>query len=98
MKANEPEEEEEIEEQKQPGESKSGGSDRDSDASDEDDDDEGYSDEDASDDEMADLPSQNEMKRDLILAIQEEMKERDQLRRENEDLQKQILAMDSTFE
>ena len=26
------------------------------------------------------------------------MKERDQLRRENEDLQKQILAMDSTFE
>lgn len=38
------------------------------------------------------------MKRDLIIAIQEEMKERDQLRRENEDLQKQILAMDSTFE
>ena len=27
------------------------------------------SDEDASDDEMADLPSQNEMKKDLIIAI-----------------------------
>jgi hypothetical protein len=37
---------------------------------------------------MGELPSQNEMKRDLIAAIQEEMKERDILRRENEDLQK----------
>ena len=47
---------------------------------------------------MADLPSQNEMKMDLIKAIQEEMEERETLRRENEDLQKQILAMDQSFD
>ena len=49
---------------------------------------EGSDEDDDSDDDMAELPSQNEMKRDLITAIQEEMRERETLRRENEDLQK----------
>lgn len=53
---------------------------------------------DDSDDDMAELPSQAEMKRDLITAIQEEMRERETLRRENDDLQKQILAMDQSFD
>ena len=53
---------------------------------------------DDSDDDMAALPSQAEMKKDLITAIQEEMLERDTLRRENDDLQKQILAMDQSFD
>jgi uncharacterized coiled-coil DUF342 family protein len=38
------------------------------------------------------------MKRDLITAIEEELREQDSLRRENEELQKQIIAIDSTFE
>jgi len=37
-------------------------------------------------DEIAELPSQNEMKRDLIQAIEEELREQDLLRRENEEL------------
>lgn len=46
-----------------------------------------YGDEDSEDsDEIAELPSQNEMKRDLITAIEEELREQDQLRRENEEL------------
>ena len=49
-------------------------------------------------DDIAELPSQNEMKRDLIQAIEEELREQDQLRRENEELQKQIIMMDSNFE
>ena len=49
-------------------------------------------------DEIVELPSQNEMKKDLIQAIEEELREQDQLRRENEDLQKQIIMMDSNFE
>ena len=49
-------------------------------------------------DEIAELPSQNEMKRDLIQAIEEELREQDQLRRENEELQKQIIMMDSNYE
>mmetsp|Transcript_4522 Transcript_4522/g.6814 ORF Transcript_4522/g.6814 Transcript_4522/m.6814 type:complete len:177 (-) Transcript_4522:650-1180(-) len=60
---------------------------------------EGYGEETESDtDGIAELPSQNEMKRDLIQAIEEELREQDQLRRENEDLQKQIITMDSNFE
>ena len=55
-----------------------------------------YGDEDSEDsDEIAELPSQNEMKRDLITAIEEELREQDQLRRENEELQKQIILQDS---
>jgi len=59
-----------------------------------------YGDEEESEDsdEIAELPSQNEMKRDLIQAIEEELREQDQLRRENEDLQKQIIMMESKFE
>lgn len=49
-------------------------------------------------DEIAELPSQNEMKQDLIQAIEEELREQDSLRRENEELQKQIIAIDSSFE
>ena len=48
--------------------------------------------------DIAELPSQTEMKRDLITAIEEELREQDSLRRENEELQKQIIAIDSTFE
>lgn len=48
-----------------------------------------YGEEDSEDsDEIAELPSQNEMKKDLITAIEEELREQDQLRRENEELQK----------
>ena len=49
-------------------------------------------------DDIAELPSQTEMKRDLIMAIEEELREQDSLRRENEELQKQIIAIDSSFE
>jgi len=38
--------------------------------------------------EIAELPTQHEMKKDLIQAIEEELREQDQLRKENEDLQK----------
>lgn len=44
------------------------------------------SDEDGDSDEMAELPSQQEMKKDLLQAIEEELREQDQLRRENEEL------------
>lgn len=37
------------------------------------------------------------MKKDLIQAIEEELREQDQLRKENEDLQKQIIMMDPNF-
>lgn len=43
---------------------------------------------------IAQLPSQNEMRNDLIQAIQEELQERDNLQRENDEFQKQILTMD----
>jgi hypothetical protein len=61
---------------------------------------ENFEDEEDSDesDDIAELPSQTEMKRDLITAIEEELREQDSLRRENEELQKQIIAIDSTFE
>ncbi len=39
-------------------------------------------------DGIADLPSQNEMKRELILAIEEELREQDSLRKQNEELQR----------
>ena len=32
-------------------------------------------------DDIGDMPSQNEMKRELIIAIEEELKEQDELRR-----------------
>ena len=49
---------------------------------------EGYGEEEESEDsdEIADIPSQNEMKRDLIQAIEEELREQEQLKKENEDL------------
>lgn len=56
------------------------------------------SDEDGDSDEMAELPSQQEMKKDLLQAIEEELREQDQLRRENEELQKSIISMDPSFE
>lgn len=57
-----------------------------------------YGEESEDSDEIAELPSQNEMKQDLIQAIEEELREQDSLRRENEELQKQIIAIDSSFE
>ena len=56
-------------------------------------------DEDSEDsDDIAELPSQNEMKKDLIQAIEEELREQETLQRENMDLQKQIITMDSNFD
>ena len=51
---------------------------------------EGEFDDDSDEDsgEIAELPTQHEMKKDLIQAIEEELREQDQLRKENEDLQK----------
>ena len=49
-------------------------------------------------DGMDDLPTQNQMKKDLIQAIEEELREKEQLEKENEDFQKQIIMMDSNFE
>ena len=37
-------------------------------------------------DEIADLPSQNEMKRELIIAIEEELREQEALKKQNEEL------------
>lgn len=48
--------------------------------------------------EPADLPSPDEMKKELITAIQEAIRERDQLKSKNHDLQKEIITMDSTYE
>jgi hypothetical protein len=38
------------------------------------------------------------MKNDLIQAINEEMREQDDLRKQNEELQKQIIMMDTNYE
>ena len=38
------------------------------------------------------------MRKDLGLAIEEEFREKEQLEKENEDLQKQIIMMDSNFD
>ena len=62
----------------------------------EDDDDDDEESEDS--DEIGELPSQNEMKRDLIQAIEEELQEQDALRTENDELMKQIIMMDSNYE
>jgi hypothetical protein len=48
--------------------------------------------------EPQDLPSPDEMKRELIAAIREALDERDQLKRKNQELQKEIITMDSTYE
>ena len=48
--------------------------------------------------EPADLPSAEEMKKELIAAIREALEERDQLKRKNQDLQREIITMDSTYE
>ena len=48
--------------------------------------------------EPADLPSPDEMKRELITAIEEAIRERDQLKGKNQELQKEIITMDSTYE
>jgi hypothetical protein len=49
-------------------------------------------------DEIADLPSQNEMKRELIIAIEEELREQEALKKQNEELQRQIILMDPNYE
>ena len=54
------------------------------------------SDEDSED--IAALPSQDEMKKDLIQAIQEELNEQEMLRRENEELQKSIIAIEPNYD
>ena len=59
--------------------------------------DDDYGEESEDSDEIAELPSQNEMKQDLIQAIEEELREQDSLRRENEELQKQIIAFDNEY-
>jgi hypothetical protein len=38
------------------------------------------------------------MKRELILAIEEEWREQDSLRKQNEELQRQIILMEPSFE
>lgn len=49
-------------------------------------------------DEPADLPSAEEMKKELIAAIREALEEREQLKDKNHDLQREIITMDSTYE
>lgn len=49
-------------------------------------------------DEIADLPSQNEMKRELIIAIEEELREQEALKKQNEELQRQIIVIEPNFE
>lgn len=49
-------------------------------------------------DEIADLPSQNEMKRELIIAIEEELREQEALKKQNEELQRNIIRMEPGFE
>lgn len=48
--------------------------------------------------EPADLPSPDEMKKELITAIEEAIREREQLKGKNHELQKEIITMDSTYE
>jgi hypothetical protein len=38
------------------------------------------------------------MKRELIIAIEEEMREQDALRKQNEELQRQIIVMEPSYE
>jgi hypothetical protein len=38
------------------------------------------------------------MKRELILAIEEELREQDSLKKQNEELQRQIIIMEPSFE
>lgn len=45
-----------------------------------------------------DLPSQHEMKRELIIAIEEELREQEALKKQNEELQRQIIMMDPNYE
>ena len=42
-------------------------------------------------DGVGDMPSQNEMKRELIIAIEEEQREQEALRKQNEELQRTII-------
>jgi hypothetical protein len=37
-------------------------------------------------DEVGDMPSQNEMKRELIIAIEEELREQEALKKQNDEL------------
>ena len=45
-----------------------------------------------------DMPSQNEMKREIIIAIEEEVREQESLKKQNEELQRQIILMDPNYE
>jgi len=47
-------------------------------------------------DEIGDLPSQPEMKRELAAAIEEERREYEVLRKQNEDLQRKIILNDTS--
>ena len=61
--------------------------------------DEDFQEDDIDDEEyegVGDLPSQPEMKRELINAIEDERREYEQLKRQNEECQKKIILMDSS--
>lgn len=49
-------------------------------------------------DDVAGLPSQNEMKEELKIAIEEELREQEALRKQNEELQRQIILMEPSYE
>ena len=62
-------------------------------------DDEDFAEDDIDDEEyegVGDLPSQPEMKRELINAIEDERREYEQLKKQNEECQRKIILMDST--
>ena len=62
-------------------------------------DDDDFQEDDMDDEEyegVGDLPSQPEMKRELINAIEDERREYEQLKKQNEECQKKIILMDST--
>lgn len=50
-------------------------------------------------DEVSNLNQQHELRRELIVTIEEALREQDQIKRHNEELQRQIMLMDpSQFE
>ena len=62
-------------------------------------DDDDFQEDDMDDEEyegVGDLPSQPEMKRELINAIEDERREYEQLKKQNEECQKKIILMDSS--
>jgi len=49
-------------------------------------------------DKVSEIPTHNEMKKDLIDAIRDELREQEELKKQNEDLQVQIITLDPQFE